>query len=78
LTDDCGCTVGDRAKQGELDLPRTRSYTLRTSCVKPASHFTPEREITLRWYDALVHLDEAEDGLRMNELVDRTPSARAG
>jgi DNA-binding MarR family transcriptional regulator len=27
--------------------------------------------IPLRWYDALVHLEETPDGLRMNELAER-------
>lgn len=27
--------------------------------------------IPLRWYDALVHLEESPDGLRMNELAER-------
>ena len=27
--------------------------------------------IPLPWYDAMVHLEEAPDGLRMNELADR-------
>ncbi len=58
-------------------MPRTRPYTPGTSCVKPATRSTPEREITLRWYDALVHLDEAEDGLRMNELAGRTPVSKS-
>jgi len=28
----------------------------------------PGGDIALRWYDALVHLEETPDGLRMNEL----------
>ena len=31
--------------------------------------------IPLRWYDALVHLEETPDGLRMNELAERIPAA---
>jgi DNA-binding MarR family transcriptional regulator len=37
-----------------------------------------ERGITLRWYDALVHLEEAEDGLRMNELAGRILFSKSG
>lgn len=37
-----------------------------------------ERGITLRWYDALVHLEEAADGLRMNELAGRILSSKSG
>lgn len=37
-----------------------------------------ERGITLRWYDALVHLEEAEVGLRMNELAARILASKSG
>src|SRR5262249_34293102 len=37
-----------------------------------------ERGITLGWYDALVHLEEAEDGLRMNELAGRILFSKSG
>ena len=37
-----------------------------------------ERGITLGWYDALVHLEEAEDGLRMNELAGRILLSKSG
>jgi DNA-binding MarR family transcriptional regulator len=37
-----------------------------------------ERQITLGWYDALVHLEEAEDGLRMNELASRILLSKSG
>ena len=37
-----------------------------------------ERGITLGWYDALVHLEEAEDGLRMNELAARILFSKSG
>jgi DNA-binding MarR family transcriptional regulator len=37
-----------------------------------------ERGITLGWYDALVHLEEAEDGLRMNELSARILFSKSG
>jgi DNA-binding MarR family transcriptional regulator len=37
-----------------------------------------ERTISLRWYDALVHLEEAEDGLRMNELAGRILASKSG
>lgn len=36
------------------------------------------REMTLRWYDVLVHLEEAEDGLRMNELAGRILASKSG
>src|SRR3954470_16784799 len=34
--------------------------------------------ITMRWYDALVHLEEAPDGLRMNELAERILYSKSG
>jgi DNA-binding MarR family transcriptional regulator len=34
--------------------------------------------IPLRWYDALVHLEEAPDGLRMNELAERILYSKSG
>jgi DNA-binding MarR family transcriptional regulator len=37
-----------------------------------------ERGITLRWYDALVHLEEAQNGLRMNELASRILFSKSG
>jgi DNA-binding MarR family transcriptional regulator len=37
-----------------------------------------ERGITLGWYDALVHLEEAEGGLRMNELASRILLSKSG
>jgi DNA-binding MarR family transcriptional regulator len=37
-----------------------------------------ERGITLGWYDALVHLEEADDGLRMNELAGRILLSKSG
>jgi len=37
-----------------------------------------ERGITLRWYDALVQLEEAGDGLRMNELAGRILASKSG
>jgi DNA-binding MarR family transcriptional regulator len=37
-----------------------------------------ERGLTLRWYDVLVHLEEATDGLRMNELAARILSSKSG
>jgi DNA-binding MarR family transcriptional regulator len=37
-----------------------------------------ERGITLGWYDALVHLEEADDGLRMNELAARILLSKSG
>jgi DNA-binding MarR family transcriptional regulator len=37
-----------------------------------------ERGMTLSWYDALVHLEEAGDGLRMNELAGRILFSKSG
>jgi len=37
-----------------------------------------ERGLTLDWYDALVHLEGAEHGLRMNELASRILLSRSG
>ena len=37
-----------------------------------------ERGISLRWYDALVHLEEAGDGLRMNDLANRILFSKSG
>ncbi len=37
-----------------------------------------EGEMTLRWYDVLVHLEEAQDGLRMNELASRILASKSG
>jgi DNA-binding MarR family transcriptional regulator len=34
--------------------------------------------IPMRWYDALVHLEEAPDGLRMNELAERILYSKSG
>ena len=34
--------------------------------------------ITLRWYDALVHLEETPEGLRMNELAERILYSKSG
>ena len=34
--------------------------------------------IPMRWYDVLVHLEEAPDGLRMNELADRILYSKSG
>ncbi len=34
--------------------------------------------IPLRWYDALVHLEESTDGLRMNELAERILYSKSG
>jgi len=34
--------------------------------------------IPLRWYDALVHLEEAPEGLRMNELAERILYSKSG
>ena len=37
-----------------------------------------EREISLRWYDVLVHLEEAEHGVPMNELASRILASKSG
>ena len=37
-----------------------------------------ERGITLGWYDALVHLEEADNGLRMNDLAGRILLSKSG
>ena len=34
--------------------------------------------ITLRWYDALVHLEDLPGGLRMNELAERILYSKSG
>ena len=34
--------------------------------------------IPLRWYDALVHLEETQEGLRMNELAERILYSKSG
>jgi DNA-binding MarR family transcriptional regulator len=34
--------------------------------------------IPISWYDALVHLEEAPDGLRMNELAERILYSKSG
>jgi DNA-binding MarR family transcriptional regulator len=34
--------------------------------------------IPMRWYDILVHLEEAPDGLRMNELAERILYSKSG
>jgi DNA-binding MarR family transcriptional regulator len=34
--------------------------------------------IAMRWYDALVHLEETPDGLRMNELAERILYSKSG
>jgi DNA-binding MarR family transcriptional regulator len=34
--------------------------------------------IPLRWYDTLVHLEEAPEGLRMNELAERILYSKSG
>jgi DNA-binding MarR family transcriptional regulator len=37
-----------------------------------------ERGMTLRWYDVLVKLEEAEAGLRMSELAGRILASKSG
>src|SRR3954470_5165095 len=34
--------------------------------------------IPLRWYDALIHLEESPEGLRMNELAERILYSKSG
>ena len=34
--------------------------------------------LTLVWYDALVHLEDATDGLRMTELANRILASKSG
>jgi len=34
--------------------------------------------IPMRWYDTLVHLEEAPDGIRMNELAERILYSKSG
>ena len=34
--------------------------------------------LTIRWYDVLVHLEDAEDGLRMTEVANRILSSKSG
>jgi DNA-binding MarR family transcriptional regulator len=37
-----------------------------------------ERDLTLRWYDVLVQLEEAEQPVRMNELASRILASKSG
>src|SRR5881409_971136 len=37
-----------------------------------------DAEIPMRWYDALVQLEETPDGLRMNELAERILYSKSG
>ncbi len=37
-----------------------------------------ERRLTLVWYDALVHLEDATDGLSMTELANRILASKSG
>jgi DNA-binding MarR family transcriptional regulator len=34
--------------------------------------------MSIRWYDVLVHLEDAHDGLRMNELADHILHSKSG
>lgn len=34
--------------------------------------------MSIRWYDVLVHLEDAEDGMPMNELADRILHSKSG
>ncbi len=42
------------------------------------SELQAERGISLRWYDVLAHLEDAEDGLRMSEVANRILSSKSG
>lgn len=42
------------------------------------SEMQAERKLSLRWYDVLVHLEDAADGLRMNELASHILSSQSG
>jgi DNA-binding MarR family transcriptional regulator len=42
------------------------------------SELERDADLPLRWYDALVHLEEAPGGLRMNELADRILYSKSG
>jgi DNA-binding MarR family transcriptional regulator len=37
-----------------------------------------ERGMSIRWYDVLVHLEDAPDGVGMNELADRILHSKSG
>jgi DNA-binding MarR family transcriptional regulator len=37
-----------------------------------------ERKITLAWYDALVHLEDATDGVGMTELANQILASKSG
>ena len=36
------------------------------------------RDLTFRWYDVLVHLEDAEHGLRMTEVANRILASKSG
>ena len=42
------------------------------------SDFERDTGLPIRWYDVLVHLEEAPDGLRMNDLADRILYSKSG
>ena len=42
------------------------------------SELQSERGISLRWYDVLAHLEDADDGLRMSEVANRILSSKSG
>ena len=54
----------------------SRARSRSSTCSTPSSSATPG--IPLRWYDALVHLEETPDGLRMNELAERILYSKSG
>ena len=37
-----------------------------------------ERGMTIRWYDVLVHVENAENGLRMTEVANRILASKSG
>jgi len=63
--------------------PTSRRKPSKSKGWKPISAFAPlvsprDAGIPLRWYDALVHLEETPDGLRMNELAERILYSKSG
>jgi DNA-binding MarR family transcriptional regulator len=42
------------------------------------SELVRDAGIPQRWYDALIHLEESPDGLRMNELAERILYSKSG
>ena len=44
----------------------------------PDAEMQSERNITIGWYDALVHLEDAADGLSMTEFANRILTSKSG